>query len=73
MKKEKVQKLDHGLYRIFYKKIYGGGASLASVGSTHDGTRWFAPSNWTTTCKDNPMVASTNWKRVKKVELIATK
>lgn len=71
MKKEKVQKLDHGLYRIFYKKIYGGGFSLASVGSTHDGTRWFAPSNWVSTCKD--MVASTNWKRVKKVELIATK
>lgn len=70
MKKAKVQELDYGLYRIFYKKKHGGGFSLASVGGTYDGTRWYAPCNWTTKSNSKPMVASTDWSHVKKVEKI---
>tara|TARA_Y100000310_G_C20598360_1_gene771697 strand:+ start:227 stop:601 length:375 start_codon:yes stop_codon:yes gene_type:complete len=55
-----------GLYRIFWKS---GGTSLASVGQTHDGTRWFAPCNWTGK-NENPLVASTDWKLVSRFELI---
>ncbi len=43
MKKEEIQRLDHGLYIIEWKT---GGESLAAVGSMADGTRWLAPCNW---------------------------
>ena len=32
-----------GLYEIFWKS---GGSSVAAIGMTYDGTRWFAPTNW---------------------------
>lgn len=37
MNKKEVQKLNHGLYRLYWK--YGAGDSMAAVGSLHDGTR----------------------------------
>lgn len=33
-----------GAYRVYWKS---GGNSLATVGNMHDGTRWIAPTNWT--------------------------
>jgi hypothetical protein len=73
MKKEEVAKLLLGIYRIFWKKKHGGGSSVASVGYTHDGTKWMAPSNWTTESNENPQIASTKqWSKVKRVELITT-
>jgi hypothetical protein len=56
-----------GLYRIFWKK---GGSSLSAVGQTNDGTRWFAPCNWTTESNSSPMVASTNWQLIDKIREI---
>ena len=44
MKREEVNKLGHGLFTIYWKS---GGQSLAAVGSLHDGTPWFAATNWT--------------------------
>lgn len=70
MKEKDVQKLVHGLYRIYWKD---GGTSLAAVGSLHSGTRWLAPTNWT--CKDdgNPTGSGRKtWKSVKSVALIET-
>lgn len=46
MSKEEVQKLNHGLYKIKWKKKHGGGSSLASIGSCPDGARWLACCNW---------------------------
>ena len=44
-----VMKLEHGLYRVFWKDEDGepNGSSLAAVGSMHSGMRWMAPTNWT--------------------------
>lgn len=60
MNKNQIEKVVHGIYKIFWKE---GGISVASVGSTPDGKRWFAPTNWTN-------VPSFNWGLVKKLELI---
>lgn len=60
-----ARELRHGLYRLFWKS---GGFSLAAVGILHDGTRWFAPVNWT--CKTSEGIASTDWKSVERAELI---
>ena len=57
-------KIRPGLYIIYWKE---GGSSLASVGMLHDGTRWFAPSNWT---GDGSMQVSTEWDLVWKVERV---
>lgn len=57
-------KLDHGLYKIYWKD---GGCSMASVGSLHSGKRWFAPTNWTS--KDHT-IASSAWNKVKDVKCI---
>jgi hypothetical protein len=61
------QKLDFGVYRIYWNT---GGYSLASVGQTANGTIWFAPCNWTCDNNKEPNVASIDWCRVHKVELI---
>ena len=66
MKKKDVKKLDHGLYKIFWKD---GGYSLASVGSLACGKRWMAPTNWISV----PTSKRKHWKMVKSVELIATR
>lgn len=42
--REEILGCPHGIYKVFWKS---GGFSLAAVGSLHDGTRWFAPTNWT--------------------------
>jgi hypothetical protein len=58
-----------GVYRLLWKS---GGSSVASVGMTYDGTRWYAPANWTTGSADASLatVVSTDWGRVNRVELI---
>lgn len=63
--KEQIQQLKHGLYEIYY---VDGGMSLATVGSLHDGGRWFSCANWT--AQDEKGVCSTHWELVKEVKLI---
>jgi hypothetical protein len=65
MTKKEVQKLDHGLYYLYWKS---GGFSLAAVGSLHSGDRWYAATNWTNVSTTG--IASTNWKMVEKVSPI---
>lgn len=67
MRQRDVQRLDHGLYRIVWRN---GGSSLASVGSTYNGSRWMATANWTHSDNKFPLVASTNWRDVKAVQLL---
>jgi hypothetical protein len=66
MKTEDVQKLHHGLYKIYWKT---GGTSLAAVGSRPNGDRWIAPCNWvngvSTTWGERNV-----WREVEKVKLI---
>lgn len=64
MKREKVQRLEHGLYKIRWKD---GGYSLAAVGSLSNGQRWMAPTNWI--C----IGENVSWKMVKKVKLIKSR
>ena len=59
MTQEEAKKLGHGLFNLFWKD---GGSSYAAVGSLHDGTRWFAPTNWTS--KTTEGIASTKWRYV---------
>ncbi len=35
-----------GLYKIFWKEEQGGNVSLAAIGMSREGERWFAPTNW---------------------------
>ena len=39
-----ILKCKLGIYEIFWKS---GGSSLAAIGMTYSGKRWFAPTNWT--------------------------
>lgn len=66
MSRDETRKMGNGLYRLFWKS---GGVSLAAVGSLHDGTKWFAPTNWT--AKEPDGVTSTNWRIVDRVEKLA--
>lgn len=50
-----AQRLDHGLYLLFWKS---GGESLAAVGSDSGGRRWFAATNWVSG------VPSFDWRRI---------
>ena len=62
MKKSEVNKLSHGLYKIYWKS---GGFSRASVGSDSSGNRWLAPTNWVTISeKPNRSI----WKEVRHAE-----
>lgn len=71
MTKQEVQKLDHGLYRIYWKPEHGGGNSLASVGSLHDGSRWMAPTNWTSSNESKKVIGSgDSWDAVQSVRRI---
>lgn len=58
-----------GVYRLYWKS---GGASVAAVGMLYDGTRWYAPANWTTGSvnADRSHLVGTDWSRVERVELI---
>ena len=67
MTRDEAQKLGHGVFRLFWKS---GGSSVASVGSLHDGTRWFAPSNWVS--KTAGGITSTDWRKVDSAQLIGT-
>lgn len=73
MKIEEVDRLPHGVYRLFWKESQGGGTSLASVGSTYTGRRWMAPVNWTFDEQKRDRVATSGarvWAKVEKVVLI---
>jgi hypothetical protein len=63
MKPDKVLALKNGIYRIYWND---GGTSLASVGRTHTGSVWMAPSSWSWID-----IARSNWSLVKHVEPIA--
>lgn len=54
-----------GAYRIYWKD---GGYSIAVIGNLQNGTKWYAPANWSPKLESG--VASTNWEYVIKVELI---
>lgn len=63
MTKKEASKLKHGLYRIKWSEDWGGGYSLAAVGSDSYGDPWFAPTHWT-------VVPSFTWKPVESARLI---
>lgn len=67
MKKNEVNKLNYGLYRIYWKE---GGYSLAAVGVLHNGDRWLAPTNWTSSHAGGVSFSGRWWKKVLRVELI---
>jgi len=54
-----------GLYRLF---LVDGGSIVASVGHLHNGTLWYAPSNWV--AKDTTGIVSTDWSRITKAVLV---
>lgn len=54
-----------GAYRLFW---HSGGSSVAAVGMLDDGTRWYAPANWTN--REPGAVVSTDWSLVKHADLI---
>jgi hypothetical protein len=68
MTDDQVQQLSLGVYRIHWKN---GGTSVASVGQLHNGSRWIAPSNWTSRCAQN-MGHTDYWPLIDYVELLAT-
>ena len=70
MTTEEVQKLSHGVYRLYWSaRTY----SLASVGSLYNGDRWFACANWTSEDNLGIVVSGSDWEHVKKAVLIETK
>lgn len=70
MTKEGVQKLKHGVYRLYWdSRNY----SLASVGSLSDGSRWFTPCNWTNEDADGIVGHGNDWNMVKKAVLIESR
>lgn len=67
MTKEEVQKLKHGVYRLYWSaRTY----SLASVGSLHNGDRWFACANWTSGDTGGIVASGDYWDKVEKAVLI---
>ena len=42
---EEIKDCPLGLYEVFWKS---GGSSIAAIGNMHNGVRWIAPCNWTT-------------------------
>jgi len=67
MTQVEAKDLAHGLYRINWKS---GGFSLASVGSTHNGTRWYAPTNWVGFSPSPNNCPCTDWRAVESVDLL---
>jgi len=63
MKESEARSLPLGLYRLYWGR-FKPSSSLASVGQTGDGMRWYAPVNWITD------VASTDWSIIDRVERI---
>lgn len=68
MTRAEVDQLDHGLYVLTWKS---GGFSLAAVGSLHDGTRWFAATNWTSPSEAG--IACTDWQEVIKATRVVSR
>jgi len=62
---EQMRRQPTGVYRLFW---HSGGCSVAAVGMLDDGSRWYAPANWTSSGADG--VASADWSPVKFAELI---
>lgn len=62
MNQRSVQRLRDGIYRLWWKD---GGSSLAAVGITTDGKRWFAPTNWV-----RPDSNGAHWRDVRRAELV---
>lgn len=70
MTREEVQNIRHGIYRIYWsKRKY----SLASVGSFHNGDRWFACSNWTSENASSILGYGKDWEQVNRVVLIESR
>lgn len=70
MTKEEVQKLNHGVYRLYWSaRTY----SLASVGSLQNGDRWFACANWTSETKEGITGSGDDWNSVVKAVLIESR
>jgi hypothetical protein len=67
MKLEDANKLPHGLYKVFWHDEQGGGMSLASVGSKHDGQRWICCANWTSALDQGTDAFGVVWGAVEKV------
>ena len=63
MKQSDARKLKNGIYVLHWKS---GGASPASVGRLHDGSCWFAPTNWVSVSETG--IACTKWQLVAFVE-----
>lgn len=70
MTKEEVQKLKHGVYKLYWDT---GGYSLASVGGLHNGDRWFACSNWTSKDKNGIIGTGEDWNMVIEAKLIKSR
>ena len=57
-----------GLYKIYWES---GGYSFASIGMTHSGRRWIAPSNWTNLDNADPTGRiDTQLKMIKRIVFI---
>ena len=68
MRREDVQELEHGLYRVYWEDSPEAPSSLAAVGSDADGRRWLAPTNWVTVGPQ--LTQAQQWARVARVERI---
>lgn len=44
--RELYSRMVPGLFKVYWKTEEGGGVSLAAVGMSASGRRWFAPTNW---------------------------
>lgn len=66
MTPEEARELPLGLYRLFWTS---GGYSLAAVGQTRSGERWYAPANWLSP-QDLPSPAGRDWSVVTRVECV---
>ncbi len=69
MTRDEAKALKRGLYRIFWKESHGGGTSIAAIGSTGNGNRWLAPTNWVGFSTDDDKIAD-SWDAVERVEVI---
>ena len=73
MLKTEVQKLKHGIYRVYWKESWGDGSSVCAVGSKYNGDRWLCCSNWTSPAERGTDSFCTEiWDAVLKMEIIAT-